>query len=123
MDNGIYTRIQTLIEEGDISEAQKIIEETGDRDAQWHYLRCRVFLVKNWTNEARKQLEIALNLDPDNEQYRQELENFDRIAKEIPKLEQQKIEKKDMSDPASQQLGSSCAECCCGSICGGVGGD
>lgn len=62
------------------------------------------FSCKNWTNEARKQLEIALNLDPENEQYRQELENFDRIAEEIPKMEQQNIEKKDMSDPASQQF-------------------
>ena len=64
------TEIERLIKEGDLNKAQQILDDFSERDAQWHYLQSVVFYKKNWINDSKKQLEVALNMDPDNEKYK-----------------------------------------------------
>lgn len=64
-----YGMVEKLIKEGKISSAQEALDACNERDAEWHYLQSVVFYKKNWINESKKQLELAMNLDPHNNKY------------------------------------------------------
>ncbi len=64
-----FTEIENLIKNGKISEAQEKLDDCSDRNAEWHYLQSVVFYKKNWVNESKKQLEIAMNMEPHNPKY------------------------------------------------------
>lgn len=68
--NSSYTQVDQLIREGKFAEAQAALDEFNERPAEWHYLQSVVFYRKNWMNESKKQLEIAIQMDPDNEKYK-----------------------------------------------------
>ena len=61
--------VEELIKQGDYSGAQNKLDQISNRDAEWHYLQSVIFYKKNWLNESKKQLEIALNLEPHNQKY------------------------------------------------------
>ena len=64
-----FSEVEFAIKKGDIASAQQKLDDIIDRNAEWHYLQSVIFYKKNWTNESRKQLEIALNMDPHNAKY------------------------------------------------------
>ncbi len=64
-----FSDIEVLIKKGDINSAQAKLDDISERTAEWHYLQSVVFYKKNWTNESKKQLEIAMNMEPHNEKY------------------------------------------------------
>ena len=63
------SQVETFLREGNIADAQKILDDFSDRNAEWHYLQSVIFYKKNWYGESRKQLEIAINMDPNNSKY------------------------------------------------------
>ena len=63
--------VEDLIKAGNISLAQSKLDDISDRNAEWHYLQSVIFYKKNWLNESKKQLEIALNIEPNNSKYTQ----------------------------------------------------
>ena len=60
----VYEEISQLLKSDKISEAQQKLDECNERGAEWHYLQAVVFYKKNWTNDSKKQLEIAMQMDP-----------------------------------------------------------
>ena len=64
-----FSEVELLIKKGDIATAQEKLDDINDRNAEWHYLQSVIFYKKNWINESKKQLEIALNMDPHNQKY------------------------------------------------------
>ena len=58
-----------MIKKGDIASAQIKLDNINDRSAEWHYLQSVIFYKKNWINDSKKQLEIALNMEPHNNKY------------------------------------------------------
>ena len=66
-----FERVEELIRSGDIQEAQRVLDSFNERGARWHYLQSVVFYKKSWMNESKKQLEIAMQLEPDNEKYKE----------------------------------------------------
>lgn len=64
-----FSDVEQLIKDGKINEAQNRLDDINDRNAEWHYLQSVIFYKKNWINESKKQLEISLNLDPQNQKY------------------------------------------------------
>lgn len=65
-----YAEISELLKQDKIAEAQARLDDFNERPAEWHYLQAVVFYKKNWTNESKKQLEIAMEMEPDNIKYR-----------------------------------------------------
>ena len=65
-----FEEITTLLKENKVAEAQARLDDFNERSAEWHYLQAVVFYKKNWTNESKKQLEIAMEMEPDNIKYR-----------------------------------------------------
>lgn len=69
-DASAFARVEQLIKSGDIAEAQRALDGFNERGAHWHYLQSVVFYRKNWINESKKQLEIAMHLDTENQKYK-----------------------------------------------------
>ena len=68
--NGAFDKVEEYIRKGDLHSAQHELDEFNDRGAEWHYLQAVIFFKKNWHNESKKQLEIAMQMDPSNDKYR-----------------------------------------------------
>ena len=76
--SGVYADIERLIKEGKIQDAQIELDKFNERNAEWHYLQAVVFFKKNWNNESKKQLEIAIQMDPDNQKYKNSYEKLEQ---------------------------------------------
>lgn len=65
-----YEEVSNLLKQNKISEAQEKLDNFNERGAEWHYLQAVIYYKKNWTNDSKKQLEIAIQMDPNNTKYR-----------------------------------------------------
>ena len=65
-----YAQVDAHIRAGRLNDAQSVLDAFNERPAEWHYLQSAVFYKKNWINESKKQLEIAMQMDPSNEKYK-----------------------------------------------------
>ena len=66
-----YDKVERLLKAGKLQEAQRVLDNFNERGAQWHYLQSAIFYRKHWMNESKKQLEIAIALDPENSKYKE----------------------------------------------------
>lgn len=71
-----YEQVKQAIRSKDIETAQKLLDDMSYRGAEWHYYQSVVFYEKNWLNDTKKQLEIALQMDPQNEKYQRAIDNL-----------------------------------------------
>jgi len=67
----LYEQVEGYLRDGNILEAQRVLDSFNERGGQWHYLQSVVFYRKNWMNESKKQLEIAIQLEPENQKYKE----------------------------------------------------
>ena len=72
----LFAKVEKSIKEGNLAEAQNVLDNFSVRNAEWHYLQSVVFYKKNWINESRKQLEIAVQMDSDNVKYQTALDKL-----------------------------------------------
>ena len=70
-DGGSFTRVEELIKDGNLAEAQRVLDGFNERGGKWHYLQSVLFYRKNWVSESKKQLEIAIQLEPENYKYKE----------------------------------------------------
>lgn len=119
-EDSAYSKVEECIRTGDYQEAQRILDAFNERGAKWHYLQSVVFFRKNWLNESKKQLEIAIQLDPENEKYKETYKKLNANINENTQkgqdangsvYEGQTIN----SSPDEQMGGNFCANCiqCC----------
>ena len=73
-----YEQVKQAIRSKDIETAQKLLDDMSYRGAEWHYYQSVVFYEKNWLNDTKKQLEIALQMEPQNEKYQRALDNLEK---------------------------------------------
>ena len=119
-----YAKAEQFIRDGKINEAQAVLDEFNERPAEWHYLQSVVFYKKNWMNESKKQLEIAIQMDGSNEKYRtaynklKEKIEYDKRQAETPNPQQGTYQDQGAGgyDEQQQQMGGGfceqCATCC-----------
>lgn len=119
-DSAYYTEIENQIKKGDLTEAQRLLDEFNERNAEWHYLQSVVFYKKNWTNESKKQLEIALQMDPDNQKYKNSLDKLnakinDNASKTFTDYSGNANENRarEYADGERQMGGDGCFDFCC----------
>jgi len=74
-----YREIQDLITSNKLDEAQARLDARSSRDAEWHYVQSILFYKRSWYLESKKQLELACQMEPDNERYKQSLEKLTKI--------------------------------------------
>ena len=76
----MYGGIAKLIKEGKLNEAQDRLDDMTVRDAEWHYYQAGIYHAKNWLNESKAQLEIAISMEPSNTKYK---ETLDKLLKKM----------------------------------------
>ena len=136
-DGDLFERAEKYLKDGNYADAQRVLDSFNERGAKWHYLQSVIFYRKNWINESKKQLEIAIQLEPDNakykEAYRKLNENINNAAQANAQSggEQSSYQGQTMDSNVSDgQMGgnfcANCIECCyinmcinglCGSCC------
>jgi len=70
---GVYDHVASLLKARKYDEAQSALDKVSDRGAEWHYYQSAVYHGKGWYYEAKAQLEMAINMDPDNQKYKDTL--------------------------------------------------
>jgi len=104
--------VAELIRKGDIPGAQKKLDDCNERDAEWHYLQSVVFYKKNWMNESKKQLEIAMQMDPASMKYR---DAYDKLKSRAEYTRQTggaaDPDAGNVGAPDEQMGGNACANC------------
>lgn len=80
-DDTDFSQVEECLKKGEVNKAQDLLDCIANRNAEWHYLQSVVFYKKNWYNECKKQLEIAVELDKSNFKYRDALNKLnERLA-------------------------------------------
>ena len=106
-----FEEVSECIRSGDIVRAQTLLDGFNERNAEWHYLQSVVFYKKNWMNESKKQLEIAMQMDAGNPKYR---EAYDKLNARADYAQQTGGAPNTNPNPASadEQMGGNwCANC------------
>ena len=128
-----FSEIKNAIKNKDFAKAQRLLDDNFDRGGEWHYYQAIVYYEKSWLSESKKQLEIAISLDPSNAKYQKALENMKKKIDGTNAFDDQKQKGKgkrrqgdedyrhqrsyrqaDESDVACRVCqGLMCADCCC----------
>ena len=126
-----YDEVESAIRGGNLEQAQAKLDAISERGARWHYLQATVFYKKGWLLESRKQLQLAINLDPGNTKYTDTLNRLDSELKSqnpfaSPEDEAKRKQQRSYNDPSGVANGTSpacsacdccssllCADCCC----------
>jgi len=71
--DGLYAQVKSNIDSGNISAAEDMLNHSPIKDAAWYYLKGLICMRKGWYDEAQGHLQMAVNMDPGNFEYRSAL--------------------------------------------------
>jgi len=71
-DNDL-NQVKTNINKGNIGAAEELLNRISTRNGEWYYLKGLIFLQRGWYNEAYTHIQTAVNMEPDNFEYRSAL--------------------------------------------------
>lgn len=126
-----FERVEQYLKDGNITDAQRVLDTFNERGGRWHYLQSVVFYRKNWINESKKQLEIAIQLEPENAKYKEAYRKLnDKINSDAQSQTAQSQNAGGQSayqgqtmdpSPSDGQMGggfcANCIECCYLNMC------
>lgn len=80
--SGEFNQVRAHINNGNLAEAERILDSNPTKTAEWHYLKGVIYLRKGWYSEGYGYLQTAVNMDPNNIEYRDTLSkvNFSNNA-------------------------------------------
>lgn len=107
--------VANLLRENKLNEAQAKLDSFNERNAEWHYLQSCIFYKKNWFNDSKKQLEIAMELDKDNKKYREAYGKLNAKNDYEKRSAKNETESAPAYDEGQQMGGNACTQCisCC----------
>lgn len=73
---GDFMRVRQLIQSGNVTMAESMLEGMRDRTAEWHFLKGMCLLRRGMYIQAREHIETAARMDPGNDEYRGALGNI-----------------------------------------------
>ncbi|MBE7086046.1 MAG: hypothetical protein E7366_02720 [Clostridiales bacterium] len=119
-----FEEISDLLRNDKVAEAQDRLDAFNERTAEWHYLQAVVYYKKNWTNDSKKQLEIAIEMEPDNQKYRTaygKMNAKNDYQQQSAQQENPYSNKNGMPIDEEDQMGgnfcSNCCSCCYTYLC------
>ena len=108
-----------------IDEAQSVLNSVAERSGKKFYLQSRIYKERKWYGEQRKQLKKAIKEEPDNEQYKQELAELEKLKKTPDYKSGMKAFRESQMGDTGNACADACGEICCyglcGCICEGIG--
>ncbi len=71
-----YNQIRNMIQRGDINGAEQKLDSITTKNAEWNFLKGIIFQRKGWYDQAQQHLQLAVSMDPSNQEYRSSLNNM-----------------------------------------------
>ena len=73
-----YNSVRIYIQRNMINEAENVLNgiPENERDAEWHFLRGMCFYRRGWSDQANVEFQTAVNMDPNNQEYRTAVNNM-----------------------------------------------
>lgn len=105
-----FVEVRGCLERGELQRAQALLEQFGERGAEWYFVQAKIFRAKKWYSESRRCLKRALAESPENETYRKEYNDLIFLA------QKGKIKKQH----ARADMGATAQECCAEAACTGL---
>lgn len=72
--NPTYARIRQVINSGNINQAEAMLQNLSNHDAEWYFLSGAVAYRKGWMDEAQRCYQTACSMAPNNAEYQQALQ-------------------------------------------------
>ncbi len=110
-----YEQISQLLKANDVAAAQARLDEFNERSAEWHYLQAVVYYKKSWMSDSKKQLEIAMEMDPSNDKYRAAYGKMNARTQQQQQQTQNPYARQAPPEEPQQMGGNACGDCisCC----------
>ena len=71
-------RVRAAIQSGNLKLAQELLDKFPSRNAEWNFLMGGLCYKKNWLEDARRYFQTAVDMEPNNPEYRQALNMMSR---------------------------------------------
>jgi molecular chaperone DnaJ len=71
--SGAFAQVRNAINRGDLIQAETLLRQMPERNAEWHFLTGSVAYRKGWLDEAQQHYQLACSMEPGNIEYRQAL--------------------------------------------------
>ena len=62
------------IQQGNLNLAEELLNAMGDHNAEWNFLKGVICYRKGWMDEAKRYYETAVQMAPNNPEYRRALD-------------------------------------------------
>lgn len=112
-----YQQVRRNIDAGNLGAAEHILNQTGDRSAEWYFLNGVIASRKGWYDEAVSNLQAACNMEPANFEYRQHLNSLTNRNQRYRNNAMNRGYGASNDDLCCQALQCYiCADCCCDCI-------
>ncbi len=72
-DDEIVNRIKSLIQMGELGQAENLLNSFKFKNAAWYYLKGLIFVKRGWYDEGFSHIQNAVNMEPNNFEYREAL--------------------------------------------------
>ena len=70
---GVYAQVRSAINYNDLEEAEQLLRGAPSRNGEWYFLMGSIAYRRGWLDEARQNYQIAVQMEPNNMEYRQAL--------------------------------------------------
>lgn len=77
-EGDLERQARVYINNGNLNEAQKILDSIRNRGANWYYLQGLVFLRRGWFDRGYSNVQRAASMDPANFEYRNTLNSLNQ---------------------------------------------
>ena len=112
-----YYDIRRLIQTGDVTRADNMLSTVpaSERNAEWYFLKGSVCYTRGWLNEAYQNFTTAVNMAPQNVEYRSALNQMEQqrngyMAGNPMGMNANRSDADRMCNCCSNLI---CADCCC----------
>ena len=116
-----FGKVEVLIKDGKYDDAQAALDAVASRNGYWHYLQSIIFYKREWMQESYKQLQLAVELEPDNQKYKDALERLEKVMAN-PRTDPQNLGTpppvvNNDAAAAGNCLSNCCMAYCCSELC------
>ncbi len=68
-----FNQVRSAINAGDMDLAEKLLNASSNRNAEWNFLMGSLYYRKGWLDDARRYFQKAVSMEPGNQEYAQAL--------------------------------------------------
>ncbi len=108
---GTFAQVRNLINMNSLDEAERILDASSNRNAEWFYLKGSLYIRRGWHEQGMNFLRQAVNMDPANFEYRRTLNAIEQQRQQYRNMGgNMTSDSAGMCNCCSNLL---CADCCC----------